>query len=238
MTTTQFTNSLNSVKAAFKVNRLTQFATVGSLVFGVVATISAAPAQAALLSGQLGFGSGTDDFFGEVKPLTLNDVFSVDFNAPNGTTRVDSATGNFSTYFNPVGVNYGVVADPANFTFLGANGSNYQYTLDQDLKFAFTNGVNLTIKGGSVFETLFLTNKGVGFGIVNSTGSFFQDAQGIVLADSLSFTFNDGSRLGGGQFGITASTTDVPEPFTIIGTLVGGTAAFRMRKKLADANNN
>ncbi len=27
-------------------------------------------------------------------------------------------------------------------------------------------------------------------------------------------------------------TTSVPEPFTIIGTLVGGTAAFRMRKKL------
>jgi hypothetical protein len=29
-----------------------------------------------------------------------------------------------------------------------------------------------------------------------------------------------------------AATTAVPEPFTIIGTLVGGTAAFRMRKKL------
>ena len=26
--------------------------------------------------------------------------------------------------------------------------------------------------------------------------------------------------------------TAVPEPFTIIGTLIGGTAAFRMRKKL------
>lgn len=28
------------------------------------------------------------------------------------------------------------------------------------------------------------------------------------------------------------STTSVPEPFTIVGTLVGGTAALRMRKKL------
>ncbi len=27
-------------------------------------------------------------------------------------------------------------------------------------------------------------------------------------------------------------TTSVPEPFTIVGTLVGGTAALRMRKKL------
>ncbi len=34
-----------------------------------------------------------------------------------------------------------------------------------------------------------------------------------------------------------AGATDVPEPFTIVGTLIGGTAALRMRKKLK-ANNN
>jgi hypothetical protein len=33
-----------------------------------------------------------------------------------------------------------------------------------------------------------------------------------------------------------SSATEVPEPFTIIGTLIGGTAAFRMRKKLADSD--
>jgi hypothetical protein len=37
------------------------------------------------------------------------------------------------------------------------------------------------------------------------------------------------------QFG-TATAQSVPEPFSTIGTLVGGTAAFRIRKKLADAN--
>jgi hypothetical protein len=38
---------------------------------------------------------------------------------------------------------------------------------------------------------------------------------------------------GFGTFVSTASTAEpVPEPFTIIGTLIGGTAAFRMRKKL------
>jgi Concanavalin A-like lectin/glucanases superfamily len=31
---------------------------------------------------------------------------------------------------------------------------------------------------------------------------------------------------------IASATTSVPEPFTIIGTLIGGTAALRMRKKL------
>jgi hypothetical protein len=34
-----------------------------------------------------------------------------------------------------------------------------------------------------------------------------------------------------------AGATSVPEPFTIVGTLIGGTAALRMRKKLK-ANNN
>jgi hypothetical protein len=34
------------------------------------------------------------------------------------------------------------------------------------------------------------------------------------------------------RFGSANPATSVPEPFTIIGTLVGGTAAFRMRKKL------
>jgi hypothetical protein len=32
---------------------------------------------------------------------------------------------------------------------------------------------------------------------------------------------------------LPSSTTAVPEPFTIFGTLIGGTAALRMRKKLA-----
>jgi hypothetical protein len=35
-----------------------------------------------------------------------------------------------------------------------------------------------------------------------------------------------------------APTAAVPEPFTIIGTIVGGTAAFRLRKKLAKSTKN
>jgi hypothetical protein len=35
----------------------------------------------------------------------------------------------------------------------------------------------------------------------------------------------------------TTGSTSVPEPFTVIGTLVGGTAAFRMRKKLKSGND-
>jgi hypothetical protein len=39
-----------------------------------------------------------------------------------------------------------------------------------------------------------------------------------------------------GYIGGSAGAAPVPEPFTIIGTIVGGTAAFRMRKKLKAAD--
>lgn len=39
-----------------------------------------------------------------------------------------------------------------------------------------------------------------------------------------------------GPGNITGAAAAVPEPFTIIGTLVGGTAALRLRKKLKAAN--
>jgi len=49
---------------------------------------------------------------------------------------------------------------------------------------------------------------------------------------SISFLANGGvTQLDNFRFG-TANTTPVPEPFTVIGTLIGGTSAFRIRKKL------
>ena len=49
---------------------------------------------------------------------------------------------------------------------------------------------------------------------------------------SISFLANGGvTQLDNFRFG-TANTTSVPEPFTVIGTLIGGTSAFRIRKKL------
>jgi hypothetical protein len=56
--------------------------------------------------------------------------------------------------------------------------------------------------------------------------------------DSISFQATGGgtnsTRLDNFRFG-TANATSVPEPFTVIGTLIGGTAAFRMRKQLKSA---
>jgi hypothetical protein len=55
---------------------------------------------------------------------------------------------------------------------------------------------------------------------------------------SISFTATAGNTLlDNFRFGTAspAAATSVPEPFTVIGTLVGGTTALRMRKKLKSA---
>jgi hypothetical protein len=61
----------------------------------------------------------------------------------------------------------------------------------------------------------------------------------VQSADSARFSFNENASVVAGgttisDFVLTNTTgaTSVPEPFTVIGTLVGGTAALRMRKKL------
>jgi Nidogen-like len=65
------------------------------------------------------------------------------------------------------------------------------------------------------------------------SGAFLDGGSNSLIANSLNsdvlgrYTFN--ARNGAV---VTPPTTSVPEPFTIVGTLVGGTAAMRMRKKL------
>ena len=53
----------------------------------------------------------------------------------------------------------------------------------------------------------------------------------LVIADVTDSVYDSGVFLKGGSIRSVAAT-DVPEPFTIIGSIIGGTAAFRMRKKL------
>ena len=69
---------------------------------------------------------------------------------------------------------------------------------------------------------------------------------GFDIADIKSGIFDSGIPWSGKDVNITVDSisyvsaelapTSVPEPFTIVGTLIGGTAAFRMRKKLKAIN--
>ncbi len=118
-----------------------------------------------------------------------------------------------------------------------------------------TTGINGTLNGNNYgallfgndtlgFKQLFAANAANGLGSATpssnlsfnnvSLSSLF--GSGLTTGTVLEFRVADsvpGDNLG--AFTVTGSidqATSVPEPFTIIGSLVGGTAALRMRKKL------
>jgi hypothetical protein len=86
---------------------------------------------------------------------------------------------------------------------------------------------NFYADAGEQFTRIALTQTTLGGGFENDNHTFR-----IPDAEAISGT---GVNLSGLNFSGNV-TTAVPEPFTIIGTLVGGTAAFRLRKKLKAAN--
>jgi hypothetical protein len=70
----------------------------------------------------------------------------------------------------------------------------------------------------------------------NGTGGGFEnDSHTFRIPNALAIS-GTGVNLAGLSFTGNVTSTAVPEPFTIIGTLIGGTAAFRMRKKLKAGN--
>ncbi len=102
----------------------------------------------------------------------------------------------------------------------------------------FSNSINQISSTGTV--TNFVTT-----GLNNPTGLAFDGSGNLFEADTSSNSIKQISSAGAVTtfatglnrpaflaFGPDPVSTAVPEPFTIIGTLVGGTAALRMRKKL------
>jgi hypothetical protein len=217
-----------------KNNNLTQLLAIGSIAIGAVATISAAPAGAVVLNnGNFSFADGTTDFFTSVAQTSYN----VNFNNTSGAAFVNSATGAFSSSFAPGST---PAVTPSTGTFNLVSGFSDVFSLAAPLSFNFpVNGVNVLIDSGSTFSRTFNNGiAGVGFANLSVTGRV-SNADGTVDLPALSFTFNDNPESGGGGYSISLSPTNplsVPEPFSVIGTIVGGTAAFRMRKKLAAAN--
>jgi hypothetical protein len=101
------------------------------------------------------------------------------------------------------------------------------------------NGVSLT--GGSLFDGdpynranpfNFAAGSG-GAGVLNNIAVAPGDVVKLQLVKTSSLGDVVGVNL---AISATTSSTAVPEPFTIIGTLIGGTAAFRMRKKVKDTD--
>jgi hypothetical protein len=145
----------------------------------------------------------------------------------------DSASGNFDFNQNFLllnGINFG------NFTTvqaqntdgnglvasLGFSGGGFRdNTLDTG--FFFSNNATTL---GQLYTSLSSGNIVFGLNDLSPGDQFYDFTQGLNAS-----VINVGS----GPV-ITPPTTSVPEPFTIVGTLMGGAAAFRMRKRLKVTN--
>ena len=229
----QLNNESNSIETSFRSTSLTQILAIGTLAIGTSLGIAAAPAHAvALNNGALSFTGVTSDFYANSSSTSS---FTVNFNNNNPpTATVNAATGDFATSGFPNNGPYSINSPSATFTQVG---STNNYTLGSDLVFAFTagGGTNVKVGTGSQFLRTF-NGTSVGFASNGTLATTVSNSFGTVNTSSFNLAMNDTSATGAGGYSLIVSTstpTAVPEPFTIIGTLVGGTAAVRMRKKLA-----
>jgi hypothetical protein len=122
-------------------------------------------------------------------------------------------------------------------------------------KFTFNTG-GVTLAAGQKYVAFlntsnFPTNNGAGsVGFVGpqyAGGEFVNTDNGTNFGSLTTTAWDCGSNninscFGGADLAFTANFSAnaqaVPEPFTIIGTVIGGTVALRMRKKLKDTDNS
>ncbi len=194
--------------------------------------MAASSANAASLNISSTIVDGTDVFSGPSFTVT-NDFLATDTISLDVAGQVDIALGGYT-------VNAaGVLTQPTTFfgglstgnTVVRPDGTNYGALLlgNSTLGFyqLFLPGATTGLGSSTPPTNLSLTNVTLasifGTGLTNGTVLEFR------ISDSDNFNNLGGFGLSGS---INGATTAVPEPFTIIGTLVGGTAAVRMRKKL------
>lgn len=126
-------------------------------------------------------------------------------------SRPDTGAGNFDIEFNYDRVQWETGGASGGTNGLGGSSARVGYS----------NGTNAP---GSFFE---LAGSAV-------NGAFLDGGSNSLVTNSLNSGVPGSSIFNArnGTVVVPPLTTSVPEPFTIIGTLIGGTAAFRMRKKL------
>ncbi len=186
----------------------------------------AAPASAASLINETFGPAGSDNTIAAGNTIGAFTVSSGDIDLIGAGGPYDFYPTN-GKYIDLNGNNQGTItstASPFNFTYggtlsflYGANGANRSATVSI---------------GGTTLGTITASQSGV-----FSTQSY-TIASGTTGA--LKFTSNTSGNAGIILDSIVLNSTDatsVPEPFTMIGTLVGGTAAIRLRKKLKVDSN-
>ncbi len=197
------------------------------LAIGATTAISAAPAGAvALNTGGVTISDGTADFYATGTPASYSVTFT-----PQGVALSNNVRDSYVPFF----PNPGSLPLASSTGIFNRVGATENYSLASTLNFAFGNGTTIAIDAGNIF-TRNNSATGVDFSNTSLTGRVINGTDNIALPTA-ALTFNDLALTGGGGYTLSVSPTAVPEPFTIIGTLVGGTAALRMRKKLVAGVN-
>jgi hypothetical protein len=231
----QFAHHLAVIKNSFKI------AAASSLALSAAVMIPAAPAQAiSFTGGELDFGVFTSAFGSSINPSVATNFVDVTFN-PSGTTSIFRADGSFSPTFT-AGTTIGSNSPTVRFSNTGSN----IYRLNQDLVInfnaatptSFTLGQNSTFVETEIFDSMTGLRTGAGLQLASPASAFFTNGGINTPIPTVAFSLTDTGLPSGGLYITQTSPTSVPEPFTVIGSIVGGTAAFRMRKKLANINKN
>jgi len=221
------------MKKFTNVSLLSTFFAIGGVA---TALVTAAPAQAQGLLGNLSWSDGTNDFFSDVNPDVPGDTFTVNF-SPDNTTLINSATGVFRSDFTDAPPPYvRNLTTPAvgTFTYSRPQADGFIYTLDRDLSFNFGNGSTVTWGAGTQVVGAFDDPLGsvefqlLGAGTtpdITVNGTQFPSAATDVVQ------FGDSVDPSGGSYNAVVDVV-VPEPTTILGSLVVlGMGAKLKRKK-------
>jgi hypothetical protein len=227
-----------------------KIAAISSLAVGVATSISAAPAGAvSITSGNLIITDGVQNINvvggGSITPAA-GTRFTAGFNLVNSAT-VLSANGSFATAGLSSGPRY-IASSSVDYLSLGGG----TYTQVGDLVFNIAQQVTsspsvarLVIGNGSSYSAVAGSGRTTfSFLSGNTTFQTFPDNTLSQISLGIGDFAFDVENIGrpfptagaNGSYSLTASA--VPEPFTIIGTIIGGTAAFRMRKKLSSSAKN
>ncbi len=195
--------------------------------------VSVNPAQAASLVNSTGISNpGTTITFSEV-PLPTDTALTNQYsslgvsftglfynpeprifpniNPPSAGNYISSA--NFSV--NPFVINFAQTQSQAAFSMVTNQGtSTFEALLNGTVVESFSSATDYQNITNNFYGFTGITFDAIRVDATSAPGGF-------ALIDNIQFS---------------SAATAVPEPFTIIGTLVGGTAAMRMRKKLKSVN--
>ena len=157
--------------------------------------------------------------------------FSYTTTAPGDTLYVNPATANSTKALSTDTAGAGIAINftSGNVTAVGGN-----FFLSDFGANPVAGNLTINLSDGTSEIVSSVASSNLPFRGFTTTGSTFITSLNLLpFTATAPFQFNTLDNLYVGQ--AQAQSTAVPEPFTIIGTLVGGTAALRMRKQLKAA---